>query len=521
MQKQDSHRRFLLLSLIVTLLLCGCERPDPDVTAIDDDDDLGEISQSTEVGIEGSSLVLPPTPIIHPTTTPFPTYFGTPTPDPTRPFENENERSYDVHIVSIGETLSQIALSYNSTVEELVKINDLNDSDLLSVGQQIFVPGGVVPTSPSFKLIPDSELVYGPGLKGFDVQLAAAEHGGHLATLQEDVEGRILSGPEIVQLVADRQSVSPRLLLALTEYKSGWLSQQAIDENPYPLGYVRQGYEGLYQQLTWAANKLNLGYYGRAEGGLTYFEFANGDKINFAVDINDGTAGVQLLLAAFPSSSYQDWLIDVGPDGFYSVFNQLFGNPFAYTFEPLWPADLDQPALKLPWPEGETWYFTGGPHGGWASGSAWAALDFAPQHDQLGCYESDAWVTAVVDGLVTCSDMGGVVIDTDGDGFPGTGWIVYYLHLDSRDRVAPGTYVSVGDPLGHASCEGGYSNGTHLHIARLYNGRWVSADGQIPFNMNGWTSEGLGFEYDGLLVRGDEVKEACECREDSNAIRAD
>ncbi len=521
MQKQVCHKRFLLLLLFVMLALYGCERPDPDVTVINATADFGEVPQSAEGGVESSGSVLPPTPRIHPTTTPFPTYLGTPTPDPTRPVENENERNYDIHIVSIGETLTQIALSYNSTVEELVRINDLGDSDLLSIGQQIFVPGGAAPTSPSFKLIPDSELVYGPDLKGFDVQLVAAEQGGHLLTLQEEVEGRILSGPEIVQLVADRQSVSPRLLLALIEYRSGWLRNQTIDEDPYPLGYVHQGYEGLYQQLTWAANKLNLGFYGRAEGGLTYFEFANGDKINFTTDINDGTAGLQLLFAAFPTSSYQDWLVDIGPDGFYSVFNQLFGNPFAYTVDPLWPADLDQPALQLPWPQGETWYFTGGPHGGWASGSAWAALDFAPQHDQLGCYESDAWVTAVIDGLVTRSDMGGVVIDTDGDGFPGTGWIIYYLHLESRDRVAPGTYVRAGDPLGHASCEGGFSNGTHLHIARLYNGRWASADGQIPFNMSGWTTEGLGFEYDGYLVRGDEVKEACECREELNAIVAD
>jgi hypothetical protein len=36
--------------------------------------------------------------------------------------------------------------------------------------------------------------------------------------------------------------------------------------------------------------------------------------------------------------------------------------------------------------------------------------------------------------------------------------------------------------------------------------------------MNGWLSQGLGREYDGLLVRDDVVKEACECREEGNTI---
>ncbi|MCB0030623.1 MAG: hypothetical protein KDE28_22085, partial [Anaerolineales bacterium] len=67
-------------------------------------------------------------------------------------------------------------------------------------------------------------------------------------------------------------------------------------------------------------------------------------------------------------------------------------------------------------------------------------------------------------------------------------------------------------------CEGGFSNGTHVHITRTYNGRWVAADGPIPFAMGGWLSQGLGGEYDGLLIKGDESREACECREELNAI---
>jgi hypothetical protein len=55
-------------------------------------------------------------------------------------------------------------------------------------------------------------------------------------------------------------------------------------------------------------------------------------------------------------------------------------------------------------------------------------------------------------------------------------------------------------------------------VARLYNGRWVSADGALPFNMGGWLSQGAGREYNGALIKGDMVKTACQCREERNAI---
>jgi hypothetical protein len=95
------------------------------------------------------------------------------------------------------------------------------------------------------------------------------------------------------------------------------------------------------------------------------------------------------------------------------------------------------------------------------------------------------------------------------------------MHIEKRDRVPVGSAVQTGDALGHPSCEGGFSNGTHVHVARAYNGRWISADGPAPFTMSGWSSQGLGREYDGLLIKGDQVKEACECREEGNAILAD
>lgn len=507
-----------IFALVLLIFLSGCERPDPAVTISTSTDMPLPTSTPSEDQSVNPTRFIPPTPLIHRTRTPGPSYVGTPTPNPTRQLGEADGVYYDVHVVSVGETLSLIAQLFGATVEELMTINNLSDGDLLAVGQQLLVPGGTSLTGPGYKIIPDSELVYGPVAKDFDIRSLIAEYGGFLLSYEEEIEGQVLFGPEIIQLVAQRQSVNPRLLLALIEHVTGWVTHPSGLDDGYPLGYVKPGYEGLYQQLSWAANKLNQGLYGRSEGGLASVELGDGARVYFAPDINDGTAGVQNLFASYPGSTYEEWQNHTGPDGLFAAYSRLFGNPFAYTVDPIWPANLAQPGLSLPWQSGETWYFTGGPHGGWASGSAWAAIDFAPPHDQFGCYSSDAWVTAMSDGLVVQSDFGAVVVDLDGDGYPGTGWAITYLHLEPRDRVSVGTYVQAGDPLGHPSCDGGYTNGTHVHIARTYNGRWVSADGDIPFVMNGWVSTGIGTEYDGLLVRGDVVKEACECREEANAI---
>ncbi|MEA3350994.1 MAG: hypothetical protein U9Q82_10260, partial [Chloroflexota bacterium] len=75
----------------------------------------------------------------------------------------------------------------------------------------------------------------------------------------------------------------------------------------------------------------------------------------------------------------------------------------------------------------------------------------------------------------------------------------YEDRIDIRERV------EVGDYLGHPSCEGGRATGTHVHIARKYNGEWMSADGPIPFVLDDWVVHSGDAPYKGTLTRGDEV----------------
>ena len=123
----------------------------------------------------------------------------------------------------------------------------------------------------------------------------------------------------------------------------------------------------------------------------------------------------------------------------------------------------------------------------------------------------NAWVTAAASGLVVRSGSGMVVIDLDGDGREQTGWVLIYLHLAVDGRIALNTWVATGDPLGHPSCEGGFATGTHLHIARKFNGEWVQADGPLPFNLGGWVAQAGSEAYEGTLTRDGVTVTACVC----------
>ncbi len=42
--------------------------------------------------------------------------------------------------------------------------------------------------------------------------------------------------------------------------------------------------------------------------------------------------------------------------------------------------------------------------------------------------------------------------------------------MADEGRVPTGTYLAQDDRVGHPSCEGGKVTGTHLHLARKFNG---------------------------------------------------
>ncbi|HET7009558.1 MAG TPA: LysM peptidoglycan-binding domain-containing M23 family metallopeptidase [Anaerolineales bacterium] len=441
----------------------------------------------------------------------------TPTPDALRPVPTARTETL-WHLVRPGDSLSAIAQAYGVGTRQLMNANGLYNPDYLSVGLTLEIPPPIVESpGPALKLVPDSGLVYGPASALFNANEFLAQWSGHLTLYRDVIEERSRSGPEMIQLVAQRYSIDPRLLLSILEERSGWVRSTVIRSGTgtYPLSYVRPGAEGLFEQLSWAADQLNYGYYRWRAGWAGPFVFADGRQVPAGPGINAGTAAVGYFYSQI--LDVESWR-RVMEFGFPALYFEMFGDPFEQAVEPLVPDELSLPPLRLPIEDGSTWSFTGGPHSAWGVGAGWAALDFAPPGYALGCVLSNEWVTAVADGLIVRSDNGEVMQDLDGDGLEQTGWAVLYMHIEARDRVESGAMVRAGDRIGHPSCEGGVANGTHLHLARRYNGEWISADGSMPFVLDGWVSAGLTLEYDGTLTRGNVVLEACGCRNEFNQV---
>lgn len=459
-----------------------------------------------------------------PTSTPI-----IPTPNPTRPPKNITVS----YTVQDGDTLASIASIYGITVEMLIKLNpSLTATTVIFPKQVINVPDRPVNTTPNFKIIPDSELVNSPAARGFDVAQYIRFQPGFIRIYSESVGGKIMTGAEIVQFLATANSINPRILLALIEFRGGWISNPAppADQIDYPLGYHNESKKGLFKQLSWAADWLNDGYYGWKYRGLTTIQFIDKSQLAFSPDLNAGSTAVQYFLAQ--TADRAAWQAQVSPAGFFATYMIMFGDPFRYAIEPLIPPGLVQPTMQFPFPQKETWFYTGGPHGGWDGASGWAAIDFAPPKPpddlvaaQGNCYISPFTATAMAGGLIVRSGDGAVVIDTDLDGDERTGWTILYLHIAAEDSIKAGTLVQPGTPIGHPSCQGFDLNAvaTHLHIARRYNGEWMPADCWAcasdtpapPMVLSGWRVRGLPNQiYQGTMEKqGEPLRRAEQGRD--------
>jgi murein DD-endopeptidase MepM/ murein hydrolase activator NlpD len=463
---------WLLTALTVMLMVSACSSPRP--TYI-----IPEVQQTE-------------TPVL-PTSTPF----------PTRPVYPPG--TLVDYIAQSGDTLPLLAVRFNTTIEEIRQANpEIPDSATT-------MPPGFPMKIPiyyralwgtSFQIIPDSAFVYGPDLIGFDLNAFLESTPGWFKDYRYYVQNANRNAAELLTLIAENYSINPRLLLALLEYRA----QVLTNPEPNPSLEINilmpeRTYTGVYRQLSHTADLLNDAYYRYRQGEIITIEHLNGEIENIDPWQNAGTAALQIYFASFLDG--EDYKRAIGPDGLAKTYHELFGDPWAGNTTVL-PGSLVQPEFILPFKQGQTWSLTGGPHTAWGNLRPWAAIDFAPPMTVQGCAETQEFALAVADGVIARVGDGIVVLDLDGDGDERTGWVVFYLHIAEKDRIAVGTAVKQGDPIGHPSCEGGTSTGTHVHIARKYNGEWIPAVGVIPFNLEGWTPIEGSTAYEGKLVRGSE-----------------
>ena len=440
-----------------------------------------------------------------------PATFTGPTPLPTRP--NYKPGELIDYIAQSGDNLPALAARFNTTVPEILAANPFIPADATTMppGMPMKIPVYYLPLWASpFQILPDNAFVNGPTLIGFDTSAFVAQYDGWLSNFRAYAGGQWRTGAGLIDYVATNYSLSPRLLLAVLEYQTGALTDPEKPASTYLLGYERVYYTSFYLQLVWAANTLNNGYYGWRIGDLTSFDLPDGSQFRPDPGENAASVGIQYYYSRIYSG--QDFATAIGPLGLARTYTALFADPWSDETVII-PGSLRQPEFPLPFPAGQAWTYTGGPHTGWGTGEPFTAVDFAPPADVSGCFVADDknYATAMADGLIVRSELGTVVLDLDKDGNERTGWVIFYLHLATRERVPLGLEVSRGDFVGYPSCEGGRVTGTHVHVARKYNGEWILASGPLAFVMEGWTVERGTEVYLGRLVKGALTVTACTC----------
>jgi hypothetical protein len=277
--------------------------------------------------------------------------------------------------VQSGDTLPALAGHFGVSTDQIQSSQALPTEALLPPGLLLEIPvvlGDYLDPRP---LLPDSEIIFSPSAADFDIGEYIRQTGGYLSSFHETVQGESLSGEEIVERVAVELSVNPRLLLALLEYRSGWVRgrPQNVDE-AHPLGLFVPDNRGLYKELSIVATQLNVGYYGWRQGTLTEVKFQDGRRGRLAPGLNAGSAALQHLFARI--SKWDPWQAALyGPTNFLAIYADMFGDPWgrAAGIEPLFPENVTQPVLELPFRTGER-ELTGGrtllntaPTGRWIS----------------------------------------------------------------------------------------------------------------------------------------------------------
>lgn len=443
---------------------------------------------------------------------------SSPTPLPTRTTFTPGELvSYTAQP---GDSLPALALRFNTTVDEILLANPQipRDATTMPPGMPMKIPIYYLALWASpFQIIPDHAFVDGPTGIGFNTAAFVESQPGWLKDYRIYAGSRWRSGAEMVEYVATNYSISPRLLLAILEYQTGALTQTEIPETKQILGLSRKFWETPYLQLVLAANILNNGYYGWRSGRLLEFEDVDDILIRPDPWQNAGSVAIQFYYSNIYSGN--EYMSATGPEGLFKTYASLFGNPWDDPFVHI-PGSLQQPDFMLPFQYDQVWSYTGGPHTGWGTGEPLAAIDFAPPSEKSGCVsvKPENYVTAMADGLVVRSGVDGVVLDLDKDGNERTGWVIFYLHLAPDQRPPLGAELNAGDKIGYPSCAGGHATGTHVHIARKYNGEWMLADSVVPLKMNGWVTHNGSREYLGTLTKGSAIVTACDCGDTFTSI---
>ncbi len=174
--------RFLLFLLLPALLALSCNFPP----------------------LLDGAVALVPSPVVWRTATVPPFLLPTPAPEitpaaegppaqggggpmilPTASLPDPDNIPPILYYTQAGDTLPALAVRFGVPAEEITSPNPFPQTNLIDPNHLLLIPDRVGETTPSIRLLPDSEFVYSPSAITFDTEAFILEAGGYLAEYEE------------------------------------------------------------------------------------------------------------------------------------------------------------------------------------------------------------------------------------------------------------------------------------------------------------------------------------------------
>ncbi|MCD6475503.1 MAG: LysM peptidoglycan-binding domain-containing protein, partial [Anaerolineaceae bacterium] len=130
---------------------------------------------------------------------------------------------YQRYLTQQGDTLKAIEKRFQTQKEKIISYSTYQEEGILPIGTFLWIPENNVSQDSMIRLLPDSAIVNGPLDAGFDLAGFVNGADGFLKSYQEEVRGEWMTGVEIVERVSLEHSISPKLLLTVLEFQSGWV----------------------------------------------------------------------------------------------------------------------------------------------------------------------------------------------------------------------------------------------------------------------------------------------------------
>lgn len=352
-------------------------------------------------------------------------------------------------------------------------------------------------------LFDPQRLSYDYQFSGPEIQAFLEARNSPLATIRTVVGGRSHSFTDVLVVLSNLYSISPRLLLSLMELQSGLLSTPNPSDGQLAWAAGFRGdngnRRGLFNQLRWLTRELRAALRDYALLGPTELPplaFADGSQIGAPTDLSryvlsralaptttpdrlDGLLWAvaptyQRLFDLDPRLAPLDWPPPAAP---------FLSRPAEHNVPVTSFFDHDSPFLRANgslhtyWGRAETdRAFAYDGHTGWdyAMGPPDRVLAAAPGRVVFAGYSDDG-----------CATPAGAVIIEHGNGYR-----TLYWHLD-RVFVTSGDVVERGAVIGIAG-DTGCARGAHLHFQVQYLGRDVDPYGWCGADPDPWAVNPVG-----------------------------